>query len=420
MKSDDINRIIGIKESFQLPGALMGILLENPVLYFEKFLELGEPLDHDWFTEYFEEEHSNKSKMAQDFTPSEVCDLLAGIVGNAGIVADVCAGTGGLAIGMWNHNRESQFVCYELSERAIPLLLFNLAIRNIDALVYRCNILTGETFEIYQVTPSFRFAKIEQLVEIPPVKVDAVVSNPPYSMKYDPKKDDRFPEYAGMLPSNFADYVFVAFALSVMKNSGTAVFILPHGVLFRANKEKAFRRMLVESDALTAVIGLPDRLFLNTGIPVCIIELQKDGALDGVFFIDASKDFEKLGKQNKLRQEDILKILAARSERKNIDHFAYLADKNELEANDFNLNIPRYVDTFAPEPLPDVVDTIKELGRLEKELIKTEKLLLKMTAKLYGTTPQADEEHKRALREYKKILTDCEKEYKQEVLKFDS
>ena len=143
MNARQINEILGINESFKLPERLMGILLTDPEKMFDEFMAIGEPLDHDWFTEYFEEEHSNKTKMAQDFTPKEVCELLSHVTGKAETIADICAGTGGLTIGMWVKNPEAIFVCYEYSERAIPILCFNLAIRNIPAFVKRCDILTG-------------------------------------------------------------------------------------------------------------------------------------------------------------------------------------------------------------------------------------------------------------------------------------
>ena len=418
MNKTDINQIIGVSESYQLPDILLAKMLDDPSEMFEKFMAYGESLDHDWFTEYFEEEHANKSKMAQDFTPSEVCDLLAYVVGNAGTIADVCAGTGGLTIGMWKHNTDTEYICYEYSSRAIPLLLFNLAIRNINALVCRCNLLTGEEFEYYRISRGERFGIVCQLDAFPEVTVEAVVSNPPYSMKYDPKTDIRFPQYDGMLPSNFADYVFVAFALSILKDNGRAGFILPHGVLFRGNKEGLFRRKLIEDGILRSVIGLADKLFINTDIPTCILELRKDCNFDGILFIDASGEYEKISKKNRLRLEHLKKIQTAFNKRTEQERFSHLASIQEIRENDFNLNISRYVDTYVPEPIPDLVETMQKLGELEVEANKTKTELLEMVSQLYGTTLQADQEHKRALKAYKRAVTSSADEYKQEVLKF--
>lgn len=144
MKKEQINEILGIRESFELPEKLMGILL-NPLQRidtFNKFMSIGEELDHDWFTEYFEEQHANKDRMMQDFTPSSVCKLLALITRNEfNSCCDICSGTGGLTISMWNKNPNAYYHTEEYSQRAFPLLLFNMAIRNIDGEAYLMDVL---------------------------------------------------------------------------------------------------------------------------------------------------------------------------------------------------------------------------------------------------------------------------------------
>lgn len=418
MNAQTINSILKITESYQLPEKLLSVLLDDPSKMFEEFLSLGESLDHDWFTEYFEEEHANKSKMAQDFTPQEVCDLLAHVIGKAESIADVCAGTGGLTIGMWRKNPDAKFVCYEYSSRAIPLLLFNLAIRNIEAWVCRCDLLTGEEFEYFKVTKGNQFATVCRCSEIGELEVDAVVSNPPYSMKYNPKTDNRFPEYSGKLPSNFADYIFVLFALSISKHDGRAGFILPHGVLFRGNKEADIRKRLLENGMIRSVIGLPDKLFVATDIPTCILDLRKNRENRDVLFIDAKEEFEKAGKKNRLKESHIAKICNAFDDRTEQERFAHLADSSEIAKHGFNLNIPRYVDTFVPEVLPDLVEILEDLGRLEVEANKTKIELLQMSQQLYGTTQQADLEYKKALKTYERTVADTKEIYKQEVMKY--
>ena len=414
MKAVDINRIIGIEESYQLPDVLLGLLLDDPKPVFRAFMELGESLEHDWFTEYFEEEHANKSKMAQDFTPSEVCDLLAHVVGRADSVADVCAGTGGLTIGMWRHNPTAKYICYEYSSRAIPLLLFNLAIRNIDGMVCRCDLLTGGEYEYYRIEPAEEFSSVTRMEEWPQEKVAAVVSNPPYSMKYDPKADRRFPEYEGMLPPNFADFVFVAFALSVMKDGGKAGFILPHGVLFRGNKEAIFRQMLIRKGILRSVIGLPDKLFINTDIPTCVLQLQAGRSREGILFIDAKDEAEKCGSKNIMRSEHLDRISRAFDRRAEEERFAHVASPEEVEANDFNCNIPRYVDTFVPEPLPDIGQLTEELFEINKSIRRTEIELAKQLDQLVA----GNAEDERAVRKYVAYLR-SEGVEKHDQLQFD-
>ena len=419
MHAATINRIVGINESYKLPGALMSALLGDPVAMMDQFMMIGEPLEHDWFTGYFEEEHANKSKMAQDFTPPEVCDLLAHVVGLGDVVGDVCAGTGGLTIGMWSKNKDATFLCYEYSERALPLLLFNLAVRNIDAYVCRCNLLTGEEFEYYKTTRGSKYSRVEAVGEMPDLKCDLVVSNPPYSQKYDPKSDQRFPEYKDMLPSNFADFVFVAFGLTLLKGGGKAGFILPHGVLFRSNKEGAFRKMLVESGTLRSIIGLPDKLFINTDIPTCILEMQTRRAPSGILIIDAKDEAQKAGKKNIITGEHLRKICEAYDARTEAEGFAHVAPVQEVAGNQFNLNIPRYVDSFVHEPLPDFVEVMENLGQLEKDIVAEELRLLEMVRQLYGTTPQADERFRKGLRKYKQAITNAAGEYEQGVMKLE-
>lgn len=400
----------------------MNVLLsERCESVMNQFMEIGESLDHDWFTQYFEEEHANKSKMAQDFTPRGVSDLLSHIIGEAETVADVCSGTGGLTIAQWNKNKETRFYCYELSERAIPLLLFNLAIRNIKAQVVRMDILTGERYQAWEVVKGNIYGHVVPC-DIPEEfdKVDAVISNPPYSQKYNPKGDGRFPQFADMLPTNFADFVFVAFSLSILKQNGKMGFVLPHGVLFRGSKEQKFRQTLIKRKMIKSVIGLPDKLFINTGIPVLILELDTSGTCDDVLFIDAKDEALKDGKLNILDEPHIQKIVKAIDERIGIERFATVADLKMIEDNSYNLNIPRYVDTFIPEPLPDAVELLTDLAKTQRDIYETETKLFKEMTKLKGTNKRSEATFAKALHEYVRVLNDGEESYKKEVTKIES
>lgn len=149
--------------------------------------------------------------------------------------------------------------------------------------------------------------------------------------------------------------------------------VLPHGVLFRGAAEGKIRKKLLEDGSIDAVIGLPANLFYSTSIPTVILVLKKDKKDRSVFFIDASKDFEKGKKQNILREEDIQKILDTYEKREDVKRYAHLATFDEIKENDFNLNIPRYVDTFVPEPPVDLKKVAKELTKTQKRLIKMRK-----------------------------------------------
>ena len=150
------------------------------------------------------------------------------------------------------------------------------------------------------------------------------------------------------------------------KDSGRVAIILPHGVLFRGAAEGRIRKALIDKHQIEAVIGFPDKLFLNTGIPVCVLILKKNRSNSDILFVDASKDFEKLKNQKKLRPEDIERITDTVIHRKEIEKYSHLATLDEIIENDYNLNIPRYVDTFEEEPEIDL-DRVK---KTYKQLIK--------------------------------------------------
>lgn len=420
--SDVINEILKIKESYELPEKIMKILCDEKecTAVMEAFIKQNEDLDHDWFTEYFEEQHANKSKFAQDFTPKEVSALTSEIIGEAKIIADVCSGTGGLTIAAWNRNKDAEFICYELSGRAIPLLLLNLAIRNISAYVVQMDILTGEIFKKYRIEPGEKYGNVSEYKNDIPCMVDAVISNPPYSLKYKTQNDQRFLQFQKMLPSNFADYVFVAFALSIIKTGGKIVFIFPHGVLFRGNKEKEFRKYLIEKRLIRSVIGLPDKLFINTNIPTFIMEIDTSGKSDGVLFIDAKKSCRSDRAKNIIDEDSFEKILSTYRNRHSVNRFSEFVTYQRIKENDYNMNIPRYVDTYVPEPVPDLQETLCELAKLENDILKTKVEWLDMAKKLYGTTGEEDRKYRKAIAEYKKTVLGTREAFEQEVSTCDN
>lgn len=216
---------------------------------------------------------------------------------------------------------------------------------------------------------------------------DAVVMNPPYSQHWSANEgfldDPRFSKYGVLAPKSKADYAFLLHGFYHLKNSGTMAIVLPHGVLFRGGKEGKIRQKLLEDGSIDAVIGLPANLFYNTSIPTAIIVLKKgQKAGRDVMFIDASKGFAKEKRQNKLREEDIEKILKTYEERKDVKRYAHLASFDEIKENDFNLNIPRYVDTFVPEPPVDLGKLTQDMKDTQAEIDQNEKELLGMMKEL--------------------------------------
>ena len=212
-------------------------------------------------------------------------------------------------------------------------------------------------------------------------KFDAVVANPPFSAKWSAdelkNQDDRFSQYGKLAPKTKADFAFVQHMLFQLADNGIMATVLPHGVLFRGSSEGVIRRHLIEQEnVLDAIIGLPGNIFYGTGIPTCIMVLKKNRENKGdVLFIDASEHFEKVKTQNKLRSEDIDKIISTYRERSTIDKYSYVATLEEIEENDYNLNIPRYVDTFEEEEPVDLDAVSEELKSLDQDILETDKTI---------------------------------------------
>ena len=237
-----------------------------------------------------------------------------------------------------------------------------------------------------------------------PRSFDMVVANPPYSAHWDNDdkklKDPRFKEYGALAPKTKADYAFLLHGLYHLKQDGTMAIVLPHGVLFRGAKEAKIRKALLEKNQIDAIIGLPANLFYSTGIPTIVMVLRKNKPTNDVLFVDASKGFEKGKNQNLLREEDINKIVNTYRERKDVDKYAHVASLDEIKENDFNLNIPRYVDTFEPEPPVDLGKLTKEMEETQKEIESTQNELLGMMKELTSK----DETTQKDLNDFIKML----------------
>jgi type I restriction enzyme M protein len=211
------------------------------------------------------------------------------------------------------------------------------------------------------------------------MRFNVVVANPPFSLdkwgKEMAENDRHGRFFRGVPPANKGDYAFITHMVETTytdrSQNGRLGVILPHGVLFRGGAERRIRRKLVEENLLDAVIGLPPNLFFGTLIRAVILVFKRDRSDDTVLFIDASDGFEQGSPQNRLRTEDINRILKTYQYRKNMDKYAYLANFGEIKKNSFNLNISRYVDTFEPEPDIDIKAVEAEIDILERQLTDT-------------------------------------------------
>ena len=232
-----------------------------------------------------------------------------------------------------------KYYAQELKENTYNLTRMNLVMRGIlpDNIVTR----NGDTLE-----EDWPFFDEEHVYS--PLYVDAVVSNPPYSQHWEPTEDKKHdPRYAnyGMAPKSKADYAFLLHDLYHLKPDGIMTIVLPHGVLFRGGEEGEIRRNLIEKNNIDAIIGLPANIFFGTGIPTIIMVLRQKRPNTDVLIVDASKHFEKVGKNNKLRASDIKRIVDTVVQRKTVDKFSRVVERDEIRRNDYNLNIPRYVDS---------------------------------------------------------------------------
>lgn len=225
------------------------------------------------------------------------------------------------------------------------------------------------------------------------LRFDAIVANPPFSANWSASAihdhDDRFSAYGKLAPKTKADFAFVQHMVHHLDNGATMACVLPHGVLFRGAAEGHIRRYLIEDcNYLDAVIGLPANIFYGTSIPTCILVLKKQRENpDDILFIDASQGFEKVGNQNELRPEHIDRIIDTFRDRKSIEKFSHVADRSEVAENDYNLNIPRYVDTFDEEEAVDLDDVAAKLTALQEEIGNTDAVIAGFCHELHIKAP---------------------------------
>lgn len=401
MDRNYVNGYLGIDESYKMPERMMELLLnaEEREKMFDAFSAENPDMTGDLWHEYFQDEQGDRNALKQDFTPMEICQLVAEITPEAESYADVCAGTGGLTIALHNRFPDAYYHLEEISERTIPILLFNLAIRNINAEVINGDSLEQTAKHYYRVVPGRKYGTIDEVDGLEPRSFGAVVSNPPYSLQWNPEghgADERFTGYE-LAPKSKADYAFILHGMSL--TSGIATYILPHGVLFRGQKEGKIREKLCRDGRIRSIIGLPNNMFRNTGIPVCIVQICT-GAQD-TLIIDAADECTKDGKYNVMKAEHLNAVLGAYRIRKSIDKLSQLVTLPEIENNDYNLNIPRYVDKFEPEQIPDIITVMAELKELNKEIYASEKSLQHMIGQLVAIP-----ERKEELEAIKKVVTE--------------
>lgn len=311
---------------------------------------------------------ANAGKKAGEFyTPHEVSVLMSEIIAeelkdrDKIQIYDSTSGSGSLLINIGKAMRsyldsdnKIDYYAQELKENTYNLTRMNLVMRDIKPA--NINVRNGDTLE--DDWPFFEDDRKDSTYNL--VKVDAVVSNPPYSQKWTPKNKEHDPRYKfyGVAPRGKADYAFLLHDLYHLKPDGIMTIVLPHGVLFRGNAEGEIRKNLIEKNKIDTIIGLPANVFFGTSIPTIIMILKHNKENNDVLIIDASKGFEKSGKSNKLRDCDIRKIIDTIRDRISIEKYSRVVTKDEIRKNEYNLNIPRYVDSSDPVEKYDLYATM--------------------------------------------------------------
>ena len=310
---------------------------------------------------------ANAGKKAGEFyTPSSVVQMMSQIITNhlkdrdSIKIYDCCSGSGGLLLNVGEEleaqtgkSNSVRYYAQEYKVNTYNLTRMNLIMRGVlpDHMTVRCGDSLDKDWPYFEDNDNGE-PKDETYQFLP---VDAVSMNPPYSQEWEPKKltDPRFKDY-GIAPKGKADYAFLLHGLYHLNSTGIMTIVLPHGVLFRGATEGDIRRQLVEHNNIDAIIGLPSNIFYNTGIPTIVMVLKKQRKRDDILIIDASRGFEKKGKNNELRACDIKKIVDTVVERKVIDHYSCIVSRDRVRQNNYNLNIPRYIDSGIKDEPQDI------------------------------------------------------------------
>lgn len=321
-------------------------------------------------------------KAGEFYTPQRISDILSGIVtldsqspetgkrNRLESVYDFACGSGSLLLNVRRRIVESMGTIGMIYGQEYNITTYNLArmnmllhgVKDTEFKIYHGDTLNNEWDWLRESNPARK------------PKFDAVVANPPFSYRWQPRdeasEDMRFKNH-GVAPKSAADFAFLLHGFHYLKDDGVMAIIMPHGVLFRGGAEARIRQKLLEDGHIDTVIGLPANLFYSTGIPVSILVLKKCKKPDDVLFINAEKQFEKGKRQNYLKPEHIQKIIETYQQRPSwIDRYARRVQMDEIEANDFNLNISRYVSTVEPEQEIDLLATHNELVGIENPIRK--------------------------------------------------
>ncbi|MDY3973002.1 MAG: N-6 DNA methylase [Clostridia bacterium] len=395
--TDETLKLFDVPDTSNLSEKMLEIELNNDFSYYAKFKELVDDLSVDWLQKIFQYYEADRKEKMQDYTPRSLAKFVGRLTQNENekIVFDLCAGSGALTIQKWNLNHNLEFICYEYDEKVIPFLLFNLAVRNINATVIHGNALSDEVFATYKVTSTSDFSRIAK-VDAVDIVCDTAISNPPYNMKWiEPPFAQLQSRFANceIPPESNANYAFILTALDKVKYR--AAMILPNAVLSTdIRQEKEIRKYLIESNYVESVILCPDKMFEATSIATCILVLSKTKTTRNIAFVDMRQQYtveqrEQNGQYggashtNRTYKKDIKTFSDEQIDKaiqcihEHIDEAEYsrTVQIDEIRENDYILVPSRYIDFENREyKHRDFADIMNDINRIERE-----KSVLKLT-----------------------------------------
>jgi len=375
-----------------LPDAVLRILMspEKDSIFSSYVDMVGGDLQTDELQKIFQYYYADRKEKMQDYTPKNIAKLCAVATDTGGtIVYDLCAGSGALTIQKWVQDPNKTFICEELDERVIPLLLFNMVVRNMGGYVLNRNALTLEFAKVYKLAPDSRFSEIEEIQQAPDILADEVISTPPYNMKWEapaPMLADRRFQGKPIPSASNANFAFVLTALHRMKPDGRCAFVLPCGVL-SSESEKEIREYLMNAGMVERVISLPDKMFEATSIPTCVIvfscgnksvkfydcrrkAVQEQRDQNGQFG-GAPHENRTYHKTVNVLPDDVIATICGDCD--SVAEFSQEVNIEEIAKNDYNIVPSRYIALQEREtqhrPYADIMADINRVSR-ERSVIK--------------------------------------------------
>lgn len=398
---EKMTKLFEIKNISELSEKLLFVCLENQHEYLEKFAETVEDLSVDWLQKIFQYYEADRKEKMQDYTPLTLARFVGKLTEteNEKSVCDLCAGSGALTISKWNLNHDLHFVCYEYDKKVIPLLLFNLAVRNIDALVVHSDVLQDETFTRYTVKRGEKYGIVTEIKETVYFdRLDSCISNPPYNMKWKlppfAQLQPRFDDFT-LPPENNANYAFVLTALNICTKK--SVLILPAGIADgKSNKtEFQIRKELVESNLIEAVISCPGNMFEATAVATVILVLNKNKDTQKIELVDMREVHDEEAREqrgqyggkshtnrvyqkkyNIFTDEQINRAISAIKEKAEENGFCRSVSLEEVRGHDYRLAPSIYFDVDFNDIPPHraYADIVADINR-----VITEKNACKLT-----------------------------------------